>query len=482
MSTPNAFMTMTEIANGLQHKSFSAAEIAKLYLDRIRKGNPKLHAYVSVDEDLVMAQAHAADARRVNGLALSPWDGVPFAAKDLCELESHVTTAGSQAWRDRRSHTTSTALARCLQAGMVMLGKTHMVEFAFGSWGTNPKMGTPWNPWDLKTHRAPGGSSSGSGVAVASGLAPAAIGSDTGGSVRIPAGLNGLTGLKTTRGLISLHGAVALSSTLDTIGPMVHSAEDAAIWTAIMAGPDPKDPSSWHHPRFEWVAGGVNVANATNGATSAKPLAGVKLAVLPPEQYPWTVDPDELAAFNQVCDLLRDQGAIIETLSLPFDLHDLMVRNGQIIASEAYAIHQAYIEDPNLQLGEFVQHRILGGKGVSAADYIHAIAHHRACSAEFAAIMQGYAALVTPTFPHPAVPLTEVDEAQTPMSSFCRAGNYLTACALALPAGLSNNGLPLSVQLIGKPFTEADLLRIGVSVQSVTDWHRLRPDLSALEL
>jgi len=475
MSTPNAFMTMTEIANGLQHKSFSAAEVAKLYLDRIQKGNHKLHAYVSVDDDLVMTQARAADARRAKGLALSSWDGVPFAAKDLCELEGHITTAGSQAWRERLSQTTSTALAKCLQAGMVMLGKTHMVEFAFGSWGTNPQMGTPWNPWDLETHRAPGGSSSGSGVAVAAGLAPAAIGSDTGGSVRIPAGLNGLTGLKTTRGLISLHGAVALSSTLDTIGPMVHSAEDAAIWTAIMAGSDPKDPSSWHHPRFEWVDG-------ANSASSNKPLMGIKLAVLPPEQYPWTMDPDELAAFNQVCDLLRDQGAIIETLSLPFDLHDLMVRNGQIIASEAYAIHQAYVEDPNLPLGEFVQKRVLGGKGVSAADYINAIAHHRASSVEFAALMQGYAALVTPTFPHPAVPLTEVDEAQTPMSSFCRAGNYLTACALALPAGLSRQGLPLSVQLIGKPFTEAELLRVGVSVQSVTDWHRLRPDLSALEL
>ena len=475
MSTPNAFMTMTEIASGLQHKSFSAAEIAKLYVDRIHKGNTKLHAYVSVDEDLVMTQAQAADARRAKGLALSPWDGVPFAAKDLCELESHVTTAGSEVWRDRRSQTTSSALARCLQAGMVMLGKTHMVEFAFGGWGTNPVMGTPWNPWDLETHRVPGGSSSGSGVAVAAGLAPAAIGSDTGGSVRIPAGLNGLTGLKTTRGLISLHGAVALSSTLDTIGPMVHSAEDAAIWTSIMAGPDPKDPSSWHHPRFEWV-------DDANSTISAKPLVGTKLAVLPPEQYPWSVDPEELAAFDQVCELLRGQGAVLETLSLPFDLHDLMVRNGRIIAAEAYAIHQAYIEDSSLPLGEFVQQRILGGKGVSAADYINAITHHRACSAEFAALMQGFTALVTPTFPHPAVPLTEVDEAQTPMAAFCRAGNYLTACALALPAGLSRQGLPLSVQLIGKPFTEAELLRAGVSIQSVTDWHRLRPDLSALEL
>ena len=474
MPTEDAFMTMDEIADGLQQKTFSATEIAQLYIDRIGKANTRLHAYVSVDEDLVKAQARAADDRRARGMVLSALDGVPFAAKDLCELEGHVTTVGSQAWVDRRSQTNCTALMKCLQAGMVMLGKTHMVEFAFGGWGTNPVMGTPVNPWDLVTHRVPGGSSSGSAVAVAAGLAPAAIGSDTGGSVRIPAGLNGLTGLKTTRGLISLHGAAALSATLDTIGPIVHSATDAAIWTAIMAGPDVQDPSSLHRPSFEWSDAMV--------AQSAQPLAGVKLAVLPVDQYPVSVDPQELAAFDRVCEALREQGAVIETLALPFDLHDLMVRNGQIIAAEAYAIHQAYIEDEGLPIGQYVRQRVLGGKGVSAADYIDAIAHHHACSQVFNRLMQGFAALVTPTFPFPAVPLSDVDEAQTPMATFCRAGNYLTACALALPAGLSAEGLPLSVQLIGKSFAEAEILRVGASLQRTTDWHRLRPNLSALDL
>jgi aspartyl-tRNA(Asn)/glutamyl-tRNA(Gln) amidotransferase subunit A len=477
MSNQDAFMTMGEIAHGLHHKTFSAVEIATLYLERMRCANDKLHAYVSIDEGAVLAQARAADERRARGLNLSDLDGVPFAAKDLCDIEGHVTTAGSQAWVDRRSQGTCTALRKCLQAGMVLLGKTHMVEFALGSWGTNPVMGTPWNPWDLSTHRVPGGSSSGSGVAVAAGLAPAAIGSDTGGSVRIPAALNGITGLKTTRGLISLHGAVALSCTLDTIGPMVHSAEDAAIWTDIMAGADPQDPSSWHHPRFEWTSDTSNKA-----ATHQSSLTGVKLAVLPPDQYPWTVDPEALAAFEQACKVWQDLGAVLETLPLPFDFHDLMVRNGQIIAAEAYAMHQAYIEDEALPLGQFVRQRILGGKGLSAADYINAITHHRTCSQTFTGLMQGFAALVTPTLPFPAVPLAEVDEAQTPMSSFCRAGNYLTGCALALPAGLSKQGLPLSIQLIGKSFGEADVLRLGVSLQSVTDWHRLRPDLSELGL
>ena len=474
MSIDNAFMTMTDIASGLSRGDFSSVEITQLYLQRIAKGNSKLHAYVSVDTDIALALARAADERRAAGLSFGPLDGVPFAAKDLCELDGHITTAGSQYWIDRRSQITCTALMKCLQAGMVMLGKTHMVEFAFGGWGTNPVMGAPWNPWDLNVQRAPGGSSSGSGVAVAAGLAPAAIGSDTGGSVRIPSALNGLTGLKTTRGLISLYGAVALSNTLDTIGPMVHSAEDAALWTAVMAGPDPRDLSSLHRPMFVW--------EGLDNPAHAKPLAGVRLAVLPQSQFPLKVVDEELAAFARVCQTLETLGAQLNELILPFDFHDLMVRNGQIIAAEAFAIHGPYIDDESLPIGPAVRARVQSGAKVSAADYIAAIEHQRASTARFNDIMQDYAAILTPSFGFPAIPLSEVDEAQTPMAAFCRAGNYLTACGLVVPAGVSSDGLPLSVQLIGKGFTEAEVLKVGVALQQVTDWHRASPDLTAIGL
>lgn len=469
-----AFQTMTELAAGLAAKQFSSVELTRTYLDRIEQANDKLHAYVNVDESMTLAMAQAADDRRANGVSLSPLDGVPFAAKDLCELKGHITTAGSEAWRQRRSEIDCTAVMKLLQAGMVMLGKTHMVEFAFGSWGTNPVMGTPWNPWDLQTHRAPGGSSSGSGVAVAAGLAPAAIGSDTGGSVRIPSALNGLTGLKTTRGLISLYGAVALSSTLDTIGPMTHSAEDAAVWTSLMAGADPLDPSSLHRPRFEWSANNIPVG--------PKPLSGIRLAVLPPSQYPLAVDKEAQAAFEQACKVMTSLGAQINELSLPFDLADLMRRNGQIIAAEAFAIHGDYIDDEQLPIGPAVRQRIQVGGRVSAAQYINALAHHRACSEQWRSLMRDYGALFTPSVPFPAAALSDIDELQTPMASFSRAGNYLTACALVLPAGLSSSGLPLSVQLLGKAFTEPTLLSIGVAFQQVTDWHRARPDLSGVGL
>lgn len=469
-----AFQTMTELAAGLAAKQFSAVELTQTYLDRIKQSNDKLNAYVNVDTSMALAMARAADERRANGVSLSPLDGVPFAAKDLCELKGHITTAGSEAWRNRRSEIDCTAMMKLLQAGMVMLGKTHMVEFAFGGWGTNPVMGTPWNPWDLQTHRAPGGSSSGSGVAVAAGLAPAAIGSDTGGSVRIPCALNGLTGLKTTRGLISLYGAVPLSSTLDTIGPMTHSAEDAAIWTSLMAGADPLDPSSLNRPRFQW--------STDDMPTGPKPLVGVHLAVLPPSQYPLEVDSEALVAFEESCKVLTSLGAQLSELSLPFDLADLMQRNGQIIAAEAFAIHGDYIDDEKLPLGPAVRQRIQAGAHVSAAQYINAMAHHRACSEQWRSLMHDYSALVTPSVPFPAAALSDVDELQTPMASFSRAGNYLSTCGLVLPAGLSRSGLPLSVQLLGKPFCESTLLSIGVAFQQVTDWHRAKPNLSDIGL
>jgi aspartyl-tRNA(Asn)/glutamyl-tRNA(Gln) amidotransferase subunit A len=468
-----AFQTMTELAKGLATKQFSSQEVVQHYLSRISKANKKLHAYVSVDEDMALAMARAADDRRAKGISLSALDGVPFAAKDLCELTGHITTAGSQAWHNRRSDTDCTALMKLLRSGMVMLGKTHMVEFAFGGWGTNPVMGTPWNPWDLQTHRVPGGSSSGSGVAVAAGLAPAAIGSDTGGSIRIPSALNGLTGLKTTHGLISLHGAVSLSTSLDTIGPMTHSAMDAGAWTALMAGPDPLDPGSLNRPTFEWR--GVEPLDKL-------PLAGVRLAVLPASQYPMPVDEASLKAFDDACKVLTSLGAHLTELTLPFDFDDLMKRNGQIIAAEAFAIHENYIDDAKLPLGPAVRQRIQAGRAISAGQYVRALAHHRASSAQWGALMQNYTALLTPAIPFPAIAVADVDELQTPMASFARAGNYLTACGLALPAGFNSTGLPLSVQLLGKAFSEAELLRIGVAFQHVTNWHRAKPDLTGLGL
>ena len=198
-------LTLTELAAGLAAKRFSSREIVDSLLGRIAKANDKLHAFTEVYATEAKALAQAADAARASGFPLGPLHGLPVAYKDLCDIAGKVGTGGSKMFEAPRWRPeTSNAVERLTAAGMVPLGKLHMVEFAFGGWGTNPLMGAPWNPWDLKIHRVPGGSSSGTGVAVAARLAPAGIGSDTGGSVRIPSAFNGLVGLKVTFGRIGL--------------------------------------------------------------------------------------------------------------------------------------------------------------------------------------------------------------------------------------------------------------------------------------
>ncbi|MGE8632728.1 MAG: amidase [Achromobacter piechaudii] len=468
-----AFATLGELADGLAKGRYSSVELTQHFLDRIAQANPALGAYVSVDSDGALRLAEAADARRRAGYGLlSPLDGVPVAVKDLCDIQGQTTTAGSQAWRERRSSVTATAVTRLLDAGMVILGKTHMVEFAFGGWGTNPLMGTPRNPWDLQAPRIPGGSSSGSGVAVAAGLAPAALGSDTGGSVRIPAALNGVTGLKTTRGLISLHGAVALSTTLDSIGPLTRDTRDAMLLTALMAGADPQDPLTQNQPAFQLREPG----------TGAQPLRGVRIALMPPSQHPISVESDALSALENARRVLVDLGADVAETPFPFDFHEMMLRNGQIIAAEAYALHRDYIEDPAQPIGQYVRARVLSGKGVSAADYIAALNAHAQARQAWLAWMRDIDAVLTPCAPFGARLLADVDEAATPLAAFTRAGNYVNASGLALPAGFTASGLPLGIQLLGKPNAEGTLGMIGMAFQAVTDWHRRHPDLKAIGL
>jgi aspartyl-tRNA(Asn)/glutamyl-tRNA(Gln) amidotransferase subunit A len=397
--------------------------------------------------------------------------GLPIAIKDLVHLSGRMTTAGSKSRPYGIARETATAAGRLLAAGMIPLGKTHLVEFAFGGWGCNQPMGAPWNPWDAAVHRVAGGSSSGSAVAVAAGLAPAAIGSDTGGSIRIPAALCGLTGLKPTYGVISIAGVFPLAPTLDSLGPIARTVDDAALLAAVMAGPDPRDPATLAAPEVDFA-----------GVLAAEPdVRDMRISALAPEQFPCAVDPDVLGARAAAIDVFRALGASVAEARVPFDFADLTLRNGRITAAEAYALHRRYIEDETLEIDPWVRRRTLGGKSVSAADYIDDLAARRSAAAAFAEWMRGRDALLTPTVPIVATPIAEVDEAASPLVSFTRAGNYLGACALTLPAGFSSGGLPVAVQLIGAPFTEATLLRLGRAFQRATEWHLRHPDLTAME-
>ncbi|MFM9883332.1 MAG: amidase [Burkholderiales bacterium] len=467
MATELAFRSLTELGGGLRRKEFSSRELVDHYLARIDRANKKLHAYVEVYAESARAAAEAADKQRLAGMPIGPLHGLPIAVKDLCDIEGRIGTVGSKAWASRRGTTTATVVERLLSAGMIILGKTHMVEFAFGGWGTNPLMGTPWNPWDLATHRVPGGSSSGSGVAVAAGLAPAAIGSDTGGSVRIPAAFNGITGLKTTFGWISLHGCFPLSTTLDSIGPLTRTTEDSARVFAALAGFDAKDPITHHLPVLELPA------------FDAPKVKGLRIAMLPESQFPSGVDAAVRTAWREAGEVFRKLGAIVEERRVPFDIDELAARNGRLIASEGYAIHRDYIEDEKVAIGQFVRARMMAGRGVSAADYIAVREHQRKTAAQFTAWMEDADALLAPACPVPAIPVANVDEKTTP-ATLTRSGNYIGACGLSLPAGFSPDGLPVGIQLLGRPFNEHVLLRMGAAYEQATDWHRRTPKLDAL--
>src|ERR1700693_989774 len=247
-NTDPSFLPAHRLAAEIAARRLSPVTVVEALLARIGAHDAKLHAFIDVYGDDARLAAEAADKAIRSGHAVGPLHGVPIAVKDLIGAEERVTTGGSMAWRDRSSPVTATLARRLIAQGMIVLGKTHTVEFAMGGWGTNQHLGTPWNPWDLGVPRTPGGSSSGSGVAVAARLAPWAIGTDTGGSVRLPASFCGLTGLKTTIGRVSTYGILPLSPTLDTPGPLARSVEDAALLFSIMQGADPLDPRTLPAP------------------------------------------------------------------------------------------------------------------------------------------------------------------------------------------------------------------------------------------
>jgi len=461
------WMTLTELARALARGEVSSTEIVEAYLRRIDALDACLHAFVDVYRGDALAAASRADRERAAGRLCGPLHGLPIALKDLLHVRGRMTTAGSKARPFGIADETASAWERLQAAGMIALGKTHLVEFAFGGWGRNTPMGAPWNPWDMQVHRVAGGSSSGSAVAVAAGLAPAAIGSDTGGSIRIPSALCGLTGLKPTYGLISLAGVFPLALTLDSVGPLARSADDAGLLTAAMAGPDPRDAATLSAP-------GVDFATALE---SPPVIRGMRIAALPVEQFQWPASADVLRARADAIAALRELGADVDEARVPVDFEDVMTHSGRIIAAEAYARHRRYIEDPSLEFDPWVRKRTLGGKSIDATEYAAEIAAHRRAAAAFAHWMRDRDALLTPTLPITATPLPEVDEATTPLATFTRAANYLGACALSLPAGLSADGLPIGMQLMSAPFADAVLIRIGRAFQQATDWHRAHPDI-----
>jgi len=442
-------------------RRLSPVDLVEAMLGRIRARDPKLHAFVEVYAEEARIAAEAADKAIRSGHAIGPLHGIPIALKDLIEIDGKVTTGGSEVWRDRRSGCTATLARRLIAAGLIVIGKTHTVEFAMGGWGTNQYRGTPWNPWDPTTARTPGGSSSGSGVAVAAGLAPWAIGTDTGGSVRLPASWCGLSGLKTTIGRVSTYGILPLSPTLDTPGPMARSVEDAALLYQVMQGPDPLDP----HTR--------GIAPHDPLPMLRRGVRGLRLAPMPEAECEG-VDRDVLAAYDASLDGLARLGAEIVSVELPCRFTDYTALTARVIGAEGYFLIGDLIDDMSLPIDEAVRPRIAAGRGISARDYLAALRDREEAKRQFAAAFTDVDALLTPTTQTAAIPLDAVDQTTTP-AHFTRFVNFLDLCALAVPNGSTATGLPISLQIVCRGYDEATALRIGWAYQQTSDWHERRP-------
>jgi aspartyl-tRNA(Asn)/glutamyl-tRNA(Gln) amidotransferase subunit A len=453
--------TVAELSRAFAARTLSPVDAVEVLLDRIRRRNPSLHAYIAVYEADARLAAEAADKALRSGHRVGPLHGVPIALKDLVDLEGRTTTGGSKVWADRRSPITATLAERLLAAGMIVLGKTHTVEFAMGSWGTNTHLGTPRNPWDLAVHRTPGGSSSGSAVSVAAGLAPAAIGTDTGGSVRLPAAWCGIVGLKVTVGRISTHGVLPLSSTLDTPGPLTRSVEDAALIFRVLNGPDPRDRQT-----LAW-------AWADPLPTLRRGVAGLRLGVLPAPERTGT-DAEVLRAYDAAVETLAALGAHIVRPELPRRFGDYAAATGRIIGAEGYRFVGHLVDDPALPVDPHVRPRIQLGRAISARDYLLALAEREEHQRAFAAALDGIDGLLTPTAQTAAIPIDQVDQSGT-AAHFTRAGNYLGLCGLAVPSGFTPTGLPTSLQILCHPGDEAMALRIGWAYEQATAWHDRHP-------
>ena len=458
-------LTAHALAAEIAARRLSPVDVVDDHLSRIERLEPALQAFTAVWAKEARLAAEAADKAIRAGHAVGPLHGVPIAVKDLVDVEGTVTMGGTAAWRSRISPRTATLYRKLMAAGLICLGKTHTVEFAYGGWGTNQHLGTPRNPWDATIHRTPGGSSSGSGVAVAARMATWAIGTDTGGSVRLPASWNGITGLKTTIGRVSTSGVLPLSPTLDTPGPITRDVEDAALLMTVLQATDSND----HH------TAGVRDSDPMPGLRRG--VKGLRLARLPDAERAG-IDAEVLAAYDRSLDGLASMGAEIVTLALPGRFTDLGAANGIIMSAEAYAL-LAEIADDNAQpLDEAVRPRVRAGAAISSKDYLRALATREQAKLDFAAAIEGVDAILTPTTITPAIPLDRIDQSTTP-GGFTRWVNYLDMCALAVPNGMTAGGLPTSLQIVCRGYQEALALRVGWAWQNATDWHTSVPPMAA---
>jgi Asp-tRNA(Asn)/Glu-tRNA(Gln) amidotransferase A subunit family amidase len=439
--------TIAAIARQIQSRAVSPVELTEQALERIAQRDPLLNAFQLVLAERARAAAAHAEREIAAGAYRGPLHGVPIAVKDLLALAGTPTTAGSKILADWVADADSAGVERMERAGAVIVGKTRMPEFAYSPGSNNPHYGPTYNPWN-REHDA-GGSSSGSGVAVADGMVYAALGSDTGGSIRIPASHCGIVGLKPTFGRVSLHGAVMLSWSLDHLGPLVRSVADAGLMLAALAGHDPRDQ------RTRQASTGMPPADRAAGAEQ------LRIGVLRDDGTDSDLaTPEVLIAWHAGLAALERGGAELIAIDLP-EMEAIRVLNSAILVLEAAAYHETNLRARSGELGEFVRQRLLLAYALPAGAFIRAQQARGMLRQRFDAIFERVDLLSTPTMPYGA-PLLGVPST----TAFTGPFNALGWPAITVPVGLTAERLPIGLQLAGKPWDEATVLRAAAVVEA----------------
>lgn len=468
-------LSIAEAAAQIAARELSPVELTRAYLERIARLNPLVNAYITVTADAALAGARAAEEAIAAGAGRGPLEGIPIGLKDLYATQGVRTTAGSKILANHVPAYDATVTALLRRAGAVLLGKLNTHEFAYGVTTNNQHYGPTRNPWD--TRRIPGGSSGGSGAAVSAGLAAMAMGTDTGGSIRIPASLCGVVGLKATHGRVSTAGIVPLSWSLDHAGPLAQTVEDAAIVLGAVAGVDPADPLTPPVPVPDY--------RAAARAGAERGLQNVRLGV--PRDGFYDGDPEVLLIVEQALDVLRGLGATVEDVETPS-----LVRGraalGDLMLAEARHYHAAWLRGRANDYGAHILARLNRRDDLSADEVIAAMRARDAAIRETEALLTRYTALVTPTtrFAAPLIegeqqvivdgkPVLATEQLTLNTSPF----NFTGMPALSVPCGFTAAGLPVGLQIAARRWDEETVLRVGAAYEHATAWHLRRPELPA---
>jgi aspartyl-tRNA(Asn)/glutamyl-tRNA(Gln) amidotransferase subunit A len=460
---------LTELAPLLEGREISPVELAQEALQRIEQYDPQLNSYITVLSEAAVEAARGAEREILDGEYRGPLHGIPLSIKDLFATKGVRTTAGSRVLENWIPDHDATAVERWVEAGAIILGKTNTHEFAYGVTTDNPFFGPTRNPWDPE--KVPGGSSGGSGAAVAASLCTASLGSDTGGSIRIPSAVCGVVGIKPTYGRVSRNGAIPLAWSIDHVGPLAKSVEDAAILLQALAGPDPRDMASAGEP----------VPDYRQELTGE--VRGLRVGL--PEQYFFEhVDPEILAAVRAAIRLLEGLGAEMISVSLShLDLCSAM--EAHITLAEATSYHERHMRTRVEDYGEGVRIDLEAGRYLLATDYVKSQRARTLLKQVFAEAFEKVDVIVSPTLPAFPPVIGEVyvqsgDIREHVVDAFLRFNipyNLTGLPAISVPCGFGSNGLPIGLQIAGRAFDEQTVLRLAHAYEARTDWHLRHPPI-----